>query len=178
MTQDHINNDQIEVELQPENARETNQPAQEQQPDEHVIEHEDEVQNPGGADQEPHDEPGNAVQNQQDYNLVRDRERRVSRPTQRFGFDLTAYAYMTGSEILDEEPRNFTEACQSKNKDMWKSSMAEELNSLKLNHTWTVVNKPAGKKIIGSKWIFKVKEGIPGDWIQVDLQSQRRDTWC
>ena len=40
--------------------------------------------------------------------------------------------------------------------------MAEELNSLKLNHTWTIVNKPLGKKIIGSRWIFKVKEGIPG----------------
>ncbi|OAE25205.1 hypothetical protein AXG93_855s1040 [Marchantia polymorpha subsp. ruderalis] len=40
--------------------------------------------------------------------------------------------------------------------------MLEELKSLKENETWTVVDKPASKKIVGSRWIFKLKEGIPG----------------
>lgn len=66
---------------------------------------------------------------------------------------VTAFAFMIASELLDEEPRHYRES--------WKPAMIEELKSLKENETWTMVDKPHNKKIIGSRWIFKVKEGIP-----------------
>lgn len=40
--------------------------------------------------------------------------------------------------------------------------MKEEINSLAKNKPWLVVDKPGKKKIVGCKWIFKYKEGIPG----------------
>lgn len=39
--------------------------------------------------------------------------------------------------------------------------MKEELASLYKNHTWKLVDEPRNQKIVGCKWIFKRKEGIP-----------------
>nr|KYP47739.1 hypothetical protein KK1_030621 [Cajanus cajan] len=40
--------------------------------------------------------------------------------------------------------------------------MKKEMGSLEKNQTWILVDKPKEQKIVGSKWIFKRKEGIPG----------------
>lgn len=40
--------------------------------------------------------------------------------------------------------------------------MEDEIQSLAQNNTWTLVDKPKGKRIIGSTWIFKRKPGIQG----------------
>ncbi|CAM8981809.1 unnamed protein product [Rhodiola kirilowii] len=40
--------------------------------------------------------------------------------------------------------------------------MNEEIDSLAKNETWDLVDGPKGQKLVGSKWIFKRKEGIPG----------------
>ncbi|CAM8885204.1 unnamed protein product [Rhodiola kirilowii] len=40
--------------------------------------------------------------------------------------------------------------------------MNSEMDSLKKNHTWEIIDKPAKARVIGSKWIFTRKEGIPG----------------
>lgn len=36
------------------------------------------------------------------------------------------------------------------------------MSSLDKTGTWQTVEKPEKKKIIGCKWVFKFKEGIPG----------------
>ena len=40
--------------------------------------------------------------------------------------------------------------------------MQEEIESLYKNKTWVLVKPPARKRIVGCKWIFKIKAGIPG----------------
>lgn len=35
--------------------------------------------------------------------------------------------------------------------------MQEELNSIEKNNTWSLVDLPAGRQAIGSKWVFKIK---------------------
>lgn len=35
------------------------------------------------------------------------------------------------------------------------------------NHAWDLILRPAEKKVVGCKWIYKIKEGIPG------VESQR-----
>ena len=44
----------------------------------------------------------------------------------------------------------------------WNASMGEEKDSLDKNDTWDVVDRPPRQGVIGCKWIYKYKEGIPG----------------
>ncbi|GJZ37344.1 retrovirus-related pol polyprotein from transposon TNT 1-94 [Tanacetum coccineum] len=44
----------------------------------------------------------------------------------------------------------------------WKAAMEEEMDSLRKNKTWELVDHPAGQKLVSCKWLFKIKEGIEG----------------
>ncbi|CAM8970182.1 unnamed protein product [Rhodiola kirilowii] len=39
--------------------------------------------------------------------------------------------------------------------------MKEEMDSFMKNETWDLVDRPKGQKLVGCKWIYKKKEGIP-----------------
>ena len=52
------------------------------------------------------------------------------------------------------EPRSFQEANLC---DEWKKAMAEELQALHENQTWSVIKLPKGKKVVGSRWVYKTK---------------------
>ena len=40
--------------------------------------------------------------------------------------------------------------------------MEDEINALKKNNTFDVVDKPIGRNIVGSKWVFKTKKNTDG----------------
>ncbi|CAM8947920.1 unnamed protein product [Rhodiola kirilowii] len=40
--------------------------------------------------------------------------------------------------------------------------MEDEMESLKKNKTWGIVDRPPKARLVGSKWIFTRKEGILG----------------
>ncbi|KAL6322290.1 hypothetical protein AAG906_005259 [Vitis piasezkii] len=44
----------------------------------------------------------------------------------------------------------------------WKIAMIDEYSTLLRNNTWSLVDLPAGRKVIGCKWIFRVKENPDG----------------
>lgn len=52
------------------------------------------------------------------------------------------------------EPLNYKEAMKSKE---WCDAMEEELNSHHRKGTWDLVPLPKDRKVVGSKWVFKVK---------------------
>lgn len=98
-----------------------------------------------------------------DYNLVRDRARGNIVPPRRFGYaDLICYVLNIAEDIHDSEPTSFNEALESEDRQSWLTAMAEEIESLKRNNTWTLVDLPKNQKVVRCKWIFKRKEGIPG----------------
>ena len=41
--------------------------------------------------------------------------------------------------------------------DVCQEAMVEEYDSIMKNQVWEVVPRPQGKKVVGSKWIYKVK---------------------
>lgn len=46
----------------------------------------------------------------------------------------------------------------------WSQAMEEEMQSIRENNVFEVVDRPVGKKIIGTKWVLKEKlrlDGIP-----------------
>ncbi|KAH9754462.1 reverse transcriptase Ty1/copia-type domain-containing protein [Citrus sinensis] len=73
-----------------------------------------------------------------------------------------AFALSAAHGIEVDEPKTYTEAVSSKDSKKWIAAMDEEMRSLIKNHTWDLIPKPTKKKVVGCKWIYKIKEGIPG----------------
>ena len=97
------------------------------------------------------------------YQLTRDREKRVIKPPKRYGHaDIICYALSVAEEIQNSEPKTWREAIESEDSQLWLQAMSEEMESLRKNKTWILVDQPKKQKVVGCKWIFKKKEGIPG----------------
>ena len=62
-------------------------------------------------------------------------------------------------ELIKSEPSSFEEAAQH---DVWREAMVEEYDSIMKNQVWEVVPRPEGKKVVGFRWIYKVKHATDG----------------
>lgn len=74
----------------------------------------------------------------------------------------TAFALSIAEEIEIEEPGNYSEAMKCRDWKKWNGGMDEEMGSLDKNKTWFLCDLPKGEKAIGSRWLYKLKPGIPG----------------
>ncbi|XP_051115714.1 uncharacterized protein LOC127240907 [Andrographis paniculata] len=61
----------------------------------------------------------------------------------------------------DSELSTYSDAIQCDESIKWIAVMNEEIVSLHKNNTLVLVKPPPDKRIIGSKWVFKKKDGIP-----------------
>ena len=52
------------------------------------------------------------------------------------------------------EPTSFEDASKI---ESWNQAMKEEITTIENNKTWQLVDKPKGKKVIGVKWVYRVK---------------------
>jgi hypothetical protein len=66
------------------------------------------------------------------------------------------------STVSMAEPLSYAEALRRPDAEQWKQAALEELNAHSTNGTWRLVPRPTGKKVIGSKWVFKVKRNTDG----------------
>lgn len=67
---------------------------------------------------------------------------------------------MSANNIPDEIPQTIERLKIREDWPLWKRAIDEELESLKENRTWTVVNGiPSGFKAINSMWLFSIKDG-------------------
>jgi hypothetical protein len=64
--------------------------------------------------------------------------------------------------ITDDDPRTVREAVNSEDSKLWKKAMVEEMDALDKNEAWDIVELPAGRKSVGSKWLFKKKFNAQG----------------
>ncbi|CAL1391749.1 unnamed protein product [Linum trigynum] len=62
-------------------------------------------------------------------------------------------AFLASITKLDE-PRHFSEAVQY---EYWRVAMQKEIDALVANGTWTLEPLPPGKRLIDSKWVYKIK---------------------
>ena len=54
-------------------------------------------------------------------------------------------------------PSCFDEAVKSDEKEEWVAAMRDEMNSLRENQTWILVDAPSGRKVINCRWVFAKK---------------------
>ncbi|CAL2256226.1 unnamed protein product [Prunus armeniaca] len=47
---------------------------------------------------------------------------------------------------------------ESQNVDKWREAMLNELESMKNNQVWELVEPHKSQKLVGSKWVFKTKK--------------------
>eukprot|EP00253_Pinus_taeda_P030053 PITA_30053 len=64
--------------------------------------------------------------------------------------------------VTYDDPRTVNEEVGSKDRKLWKEAMVDEMASLHKNEAWDLVELPAGRKPIGSKWVFKKKTNAEG----------------
>ena len=57
----------------------------------------------------------------------------------------------------DEEPLIFHETLKSSDVTFYMTVMQEEIEALHKNKTWELVSLPRGRKVIGNKWVYKIK---------------------
>jgi hypothetical protein len=60
--------------------------------------------------------------------------------------------------IIDDEPETYEEAINSQFNLKWKEAIKSEVDALIENKTWTDMPLPESKKIIKTRWVFKLKK--------------------
>jgi len=95
------------------------------------------------SDSEISSEEDNTEEN--DLTLPR-RSQRVRFPPDRFGEWVNA--------VNETCPSSANEAFED---NKWKNAMKSEMDSMKENKVWNLVDQPINRKIVKSKWVFKVK---------------------
>ena len=68
------------------------------------------------------------------------------------------------------EPVTVKEALSGTDKEKWWKAMEKEIESLHANDVWDLVELPADREVVGSKWVFKLKTGADGS---VELHNAR-----
>ena len=66
--------------------------------------------------------------------------------------------YLQETDIgAENDPETFSQALSCKESDLWYNAMKDELDSMKSNEVWDLVELPQGAKAIGCKWVYKTK---------------------
>ena len=66
------------------------------------------------------------------------------------------------AQVYSSEPQSYTAAINSDNAPQWKNAMMDEYNSLIKNNTWELTPLPPGRKAIGTRWVFRIKQNANG----------------
>ena len=78
-------------------------------------------------------------------------------PRQSEKSELETIPYLTRAET-EEVPKPVQGVYKSQFKSVWLDTISKEVEGLKRNNTWTVVDAPpVGEKAIDSKWVFQWK---------------------
>nr|GFC13132.1 hypothetical protein [Tanacetum cinerariifolium] len=115
--------------------------------DNSVEELQDDGDDEDARDQEI-DQPSDLI----DYQLVRDREPRTRTKPLRFRDEsnMAAYAFAAAEEEDTHEPLTYQEAVACEDSSKWKAAMKEEMDSLRKNKTWELVDHQVRQKLVTS----------------------------
>lgn len=83
------------------------------------------------------------------------------RRSRRANFGVPLKRYHDVRLVTNSKPSSYN-AVTSKNAEKGTKAMEDEINSLKKNETWELVDLPEGKNIVGCKWVYKLKTDADG----------------
>ncbi|KAM1307545.1 hypothetical protein ACFX2H_009786 [Malus domestica] len=71
-----------------------------------------------------------------------------------YGLLSSRHKTFTTTLTLLKEPTSFQQVVQD---PKWREAMQHEIIALQANHTWNLMPLPPHKRLIGCKWVYKVK---------------------
>ena len=77
-------------------------------------------------------------------------------PPKRYDYYVTSVALTAN----DDEPLCYREAVEGSNSYKWKEAMKDEMKALNKNAKWDLIEIPNDRKIVGCKWVYKLKRGV------------------
>ncbi|GJW07127.1 retrotransposon protein, putative, ty1-copia subclass [Tanacetum coccineum] len=125
-----------------------------------------------GDDEDAGDQETDQPPDLRDYQLVQDREPRTRTKPLRFRDEsnLAPYAFVTAEEEDTHELLTYHKAVSCKDSSKWKAARKEEMDSLRKNKTWELVDhslgkswQPPGYELLGNKVVGKLKGGEFGE---------------
>ncbi len=67
---------------------------------------------------------------------------------------------------VDPKPNTRAQAMRRRDSKYWVEAMDDEYDSLRSNNTWEVVLRPANRKVLDSRWVFKRKRSVNGEVVR------------
>jgi hypothetical protein len=55
------------------------------------------------------------------------------------------------------DPTSYEEVMRSPHSSKWREAMEDEMRSMSANQVWKLEDIPKGVKIVGCKWVYKIK---------------------
>ena len=63
------------------------------------------------------------------------------------------YLASVAEEEIKQSPKSVQEALQGQHGENWQNAMNSEMESLRENGMYEIVDRPVGKKVVKSKWV-------------------------
>ena len=73
------------------------------------------------------------------------------------GDDSEEYVACSAESYIHDIPQSYAEVKIRPDRPFWEKAMRRELNSLRENHTWDVVDRPSRKEILDARWVYAYK---------------------
>ena len=73
----------------------------------------------------------------------------------RYGNPIPKCVYV--NYVSADNPGNYNDAISSQESEKWREAMNKEIECLKKNDTWNLVEKPKDKKILDLRWVYTKK---------------------
>jgi hypothetical protein len=71
--------------------------------------------------------------------------------------EIYSAVHESNSNTYSNDPLSYEDAVSRQDARQWLLAMKSELDSIQSNKTWELCYLPPGRKVIGSKWVFKTK---------------------
>lgn len=83
----------------------------------------------------------------------------IFKPCHITDFGLLAQHALHASLISTKEPKGYKSAFKN---PQWLMAMRDEIAALHQNKTWSLVPRPLGSNVVGSKWVYRIKYNYDG----------------
>ena len=71
--------------------------------------------------------------------------------------------YNTEEVYMEGDPTSYEKAMRSVHSSKWLEAMKDEMKSMSYNGVWDLEEIPKGAKIVGCKWVYKIKHDSKGN---------------